>query len=580
MPRRCPGRERRSGVRKPRHGETPARIRRDPPTLHARLSRRTSAQRSTLSASEEITMRFTFNTLLLLVHICALCLSCAGVLINIRLVPGEIPLPGLGFAVLVLLLSSLFIANRLAPLKKMLQYARAVSSGDTTAVLDVERSGGLRPLAGALRAMVKRCEGQAHWYESILNTLPQAISVTDMNMNWTFCNTASLMSMNKTDMNELRGRHCSEKQGNLCNTPQCGIEQLRLGNKEVINHMPNGKTMQISLDYLHDADGKPIGHVETGEDITEKIRLAEESKTAAAKARAAIVEQLEGVVSTLSEAAEALDHSLSGVKDQAGVAATRLGGAAHGQKGMNSPVLAVAGNDARAADAATSVREQAEEGNSLVLRTIESLHTVRQQSASLKTDMEVLDKQSRDIGAVLTLIRDIADQTNLLALNAAIEAARAGEAGRGFAVVADEVRNLAEKTMKATQEVESAIEAIQHGTGQSAATVDNAVTAIEEAGRVGEESGQSLKRISTLADDSSRRVSAIAAAATQQSTASEEINQNIAEVNNLSAAIATAMESASSQVRDMAGQASVLRDILDNIRSQNGEKDEEEAAAV
>lgn len=150
MPRRCPRRERRSGARKPRHGETPARIRRDPPTLHARLSRRTSAQRSTLSASEEITMRFTFNTLLLLVHICALCLSCAGVLINIRLVPDEIPLPGLGFAALVVLLSSLFIANRLAPLKKMLQYARAVSAGDNTAVLDVERSGSLRPLAGAM----------------------------------------------------------------------------------------------------------------------------------------------------------------------------------------------------------------------------------------------------------------------------------------------------------------------------------------------------------------------------------------------------------------------------------------------
>ncbi len=566
MPRRCPRRERRSGARKPRHGETPARIRRDPPTLHARLSRRTSAQRSTLSASEEITMRFTFNTLLLLVHICALCLSCAGVLINIRLVPDEIPLPGLGFAALVVLLSSLFIANRLAPLKKMLQYARAVSAGDNTAVLDVERSGSLRPLAGAMLAMVERCEGQAHWYEGILNTLPQAISVTDMDMNWTFCNTASLKSMNKTSMDEVRGLHCSEKQGNICNTPQCGIEQLRLGNKQVINNMPNGKTMQISLDYLHDAAGTPIGHVEIGEDITEKVRLAEESKTAAAKARAAMVAQLEGVVTALNEAAETLTGSLSDVKDQAGVAATRLAGAATAMNEMNSTVLEVAGNAEGAAGAATSVQEQAGEGNSLVLRTIESLHTVREQSVSLKHDMADLDKQSRDIGTVLTLIRDIADQTNLLALNAAIEAARAGEAGRGFAVVADEVRKLAEKTMASTNDVGNAIKAIQESTAKSMTGVDNAVERIGEATELANQSGQALQEIVATVEATGDQVNAIATASEEQSAASEEINQSIVQVNDMSRQTAEAMAEAAKAVSDLAMQAQSLTDLIQELK--------------
>ena len=526
-------------------------------------------------------MRFTLSTTMVIAHIFGLILSCAALFISGRIclgdaVPGPVLaaalFPGLIAVALLGGIGSLFIVNRLAPLKKMLQYARTVGAGDSTASLDVENSGSLKPLAQAIRIMAETCDGRSHWYASILNTLPWAISVTDMDMNWTFCNDASLKSMSKAHMDEVRGLHCSEKKGNICNTPQCGIEQLRLGNKRVINNMPNGKTMQITLDYLYDASGAPIGHVEIGEDITEKIRLEQESKTAAAKARAAMVAQLEGVVSTLNEAAETLHHSLSGVKDQAGVAAARLAEAATAMNEMNSTVLEVAGNAEGAATAATSVQGQAHEGNGLVLQTIESLRTVRKQSASLKNDMQDLDKQARDIGTVLTLIRDIADQTNLLALNAAIEAARAGEAGRGFAVVADEVRKLAEKTMSATREVESAIESIQEGTNKSAATVDSAVAAIEEAGHMGEESGQSLQRISTLAEDSSSRVSAIATAATEQSAASEEINRNISEVNHLSADIAKAMEGASSQVRDMAEQAHVLKDILDAIRAQGADR--------
>ncbi len=520
-------------------------------------------------------MRLTLHVLL--VQIGTLLLSCLALFVSVYLGLGDAPtveataslLPGLAAALVLGAIGALFTASRLAPLKKIEGYACAVHAGDKKATLDVSACGGMQPLAGAITGMVEKCRSQADWYEGILNTLPQAISVTDMNMRWTFCNTASLKSMNKTSMGEIRGLHCSEKKGNICNTPQCGIEQLRLGNKRVINNMPNGKTMQITLDFLHDAAGKPIGHVEIGEDITEKVRLEEQSRTAAAKARTAMVQQLEGVVSALSDTAELLTSSLTDVKDQAGVASARLAEAATAMNEMNSTVLEVAGNAEGAAEAATSVQEQAVEGNSLVLRTIESLQTVREQSVSLKHDMAGLDQQARDIGTVLTLIRDVADQTNLLALNAAIEAARAGEAGRGFAVVADEVRKLAEKTMKATQEVESAIAAIQQGTGKSAVTVDNAVAAIEDAGRMGEDSGHALEQISALAEDSSGRVSAIAAAATEQSAASEQINRSISEVNQLSADIAEAMQGASNEVQDMARQTHVLKDILDSIRAQD-----------
>ncbi|OXS27665.1 MAG: chemotaxis protein [Desulfovibrio sp. MES5] len=523
-------------------------------------------------------MNLTLSLRMILFFIICLVLACTAMLVSFKLVIGDgfssalmwkSLLGGMAVVVPIAAVGAALINSWLSPIRKCVLFAEAVSAGREDAKLDVYRTDCLGHLAESLRIMVSKLEDQAHWYESILNTLPLSISVTDNDMVWTFCNANALGSMQKTCQSDVVGKHCSEKQGNICNTPECGIEQLRLGNKRVINHMPNGKTMQIMLDYLKDSQGRTIGHVEIGEDITEKVLLEKKAAAAAHQARMSTVTQLEDVVSHLQKAADTLNASLGDVRDKAGIAADRMAETATAMNEMNATVLEVAHNAEGAADAATSVQGHAQDGAGIVLRTIQRMQSVQQQSSGLKGDMADLDKQAKDIGTVLTLIRDIADQTNLLALNAAIEAARAGEAGRGFAVVADEVRKLAEKTMSATREVETAIATIQEGTGKSSTTVDGTVTSIEEVGRMAEESGQSLERISNLAGDSSSRVSAIAAAATEQSAASEEINRNIAEVNTLSAHIAEAMDLAARQVSDMAGQVSVVTGILDVIRQED-----------
>lgn len=513
------------------------------------------------------------NTLLTLaiIFVCFLALACAACILSIGLQPGESPwiacLPGVGVAVLLAAIGAWLIWSRLSPLERLEKYATERASGKKMS-LSPDELGAAAPLAQKMLELDHSFRAKNHWYESILNSLPWAIAVTDMDMNWTFCNTASLKSMNKKSLDEVQGVHCSAKKGNICNTPQCGIEQLRKGNNRVINKMPNGKTMQIILSFLQDATGKRIGHVEVGEDITEKIALEERSSQTATQTRMAMVEKIENVVTAIDQGAATLNHALNEVRNQAHEAAARLSEAATAMNEMNSTVLEVASNAEGAADAAASVQSQAHEGNHLVLQTIESLRTLKNLSVSLKTDMSGLDKQAKDIGTVLTLIRDIADQTNLLALNAAIEAARAGEAGRGFAVVADEVRKLAEKTMSATRDVESAIEAIQEGTHKSSFTMDNAVTAIESTSHMGEESGHALEKISVLAEDSSVRVSAIAAAATEQSAASEEINRSITEVNHLSAEIAKVMGEAVDKTSQMVAESRVLIDILDSMRKE------------
>ncbi|MBD5416262.1 MAG: PAS domain-containing protein [Desulfovibrio sp.] len=511
-----------------------------------------------------------------LIFLCFLVLACLACIVSISMSSGasawSAALPGIGAAIVLAIIGAVLISKSTGDLPKIAEYAEAAAQGKAVPQLDPAACGSLAPLARGVVGMRQRSLDRTHWYESILNGLPWAIAVTDPDMNWTFCNTASLKSMGKTSMDEVMGKHCSAKGGNICNTPNCGIEQLRKGNHRVINHMPNGKTMQIILEFLHDASGKVIGHLEVGEDITERIALEKRSKQAAAEARAHMVTQLEGVVSGIDKGAESLNVALNEVRNQAQEAAARLSESATAMNEMNSTVLEVASNAEGAADAATSVQTQAHEGNSLVLRTVESLRTLRTLSVNLKTDMEGLDKQAKDIGTVLTLIRDIADQTNLLALNAAIEAARAGEAGRGFAVVADEVRKLAEKTMSATRDVESAIEAIQQRTAKSSANLDTAVEAIEHTSHMGEESGAALEHISGLAEDSSLRVSAIAAAATEQSAASEEINRSITEVNHLSAEISRVMGEAVEQMAEMVQESHVLTDILEGMRKE-GEKE-------
>jgi len=173
------------------------------------------------------------------------------------------------------------------------------------------------------------------------------------------------------------------------------------------------------------------------------------------------------------------------------------------------------------------------------------------------------------------VISDIADQTNLLALNAAIEAARAGDAGRGFAVVADEVRKLAEKTMTATQEVAGSISAIQNSAKDSISNTERALETIELAGKLADQSGAVLTELVSGAQTSAEQVQSIAAAAEEQSSASEEINHSLESVSTLTAKTLTtktltSVENATGAIKGLLAQANELRRIIEELKSEAG----------
>ena len=302
------------------------------------------------------------------------------------------------------------------------------------------------------------------------------------------------------------------------------------------------------------------------EEARQAMREAEEARKAAEGARRegmlSAAGQLEEVAAVLSSASTQLSAQIEQSDRGAAESATRLSEAATAMNEMNATVQEVAQNAGSASSASAETKEKAEAGAQVVEKAVRSIEDVHRMSLALKGDMAQLNEHARDISQIMAVISDIADQTNLLALNAAIEAARAGEAGRGFAVVADEVRKLAEKTMASTNDVGNAIKAIQESTAKSMTGVDNAVERIGEATELASQSGQALQEIVATVEATGDQVNAIATASEEQSAASEEINQSIVQVNDMSRQTAGAMAEASKAVSDLAAQAQRLNELI------------------
>ncbi|WP_300154866.1 methyl-accepting chemotaxis protein [Solidesulfovibrio sp.] len=238
---------------------------------------------------------------------------------------------------------------------------------------------------------------------------------------------------------------------------------------------------------------------------------------------------------------------------------------------MNATILEIASNAGAAAVNAGRTRDNAVTGADVVKQAGASMGRVNGIAVKLKSDMSSLGQEAQSIGQVVGVINDIADQTNLLALNAAIEAARAGEAGRGFAVVADEVRKLAEKTMVATKEVESRIRAIQDAAGGNIRGMDQAVAAVAEANSLAERSGEAILSIVGHADETSGQVQSIAASAEEQSAASEQISRAITEINQVADDNVAGVEATSRAARALAAMAEELKELIGRLR---GDEDE------
>ncbi|HEX4909415.1 MAG TPA: methyl-accepting chemotaxis protein [Permianibacter sp.] len=231
---------------------------------------------------------------------------------------------------------------------------------------------------------------------------------------------------------------------------------------------------------------------------------------------------------------------------------------------MSSAIQEVAGGAHKAATAADSASNEARGGQKEVNNTINAIQALAQDVQSAAQVIKQLADDSARIGNILDVIRGIAEQTNLLALNAAIEAARAGEQGRGFAVVADEVRNLAQRTHTSTQEIQQMIGAIQTSTERAVAAMTTSRSRAEDAVGQAERAGSSLDTITGAVTTISDMNTQIAAAVEQQTKVTEELTRNITSIRDVAEMLAHG-------ARDNAGTGNQLKELAGRLQQLVGQ---------
>jgi len=467
----------------------------------------------------------------------------------------------------------MIVANILCrPIRELTIAAHKITEGDYDIKVSAVSKNEIGSLISKFNKMVEIMAQQMQY----VDLLPTPVMLIDNEYNIKYMNKTGAAILNKTQK-ELIGQKCySNFKTSDCQTEKCSCAQaIKYGKTKAEETVarPQGEPglpIMYTGTPIRDKNGNIIGALEYVVDISEIKNMQKYLNRKTSEILSAIEKFAEGDLSILldiekdddmgrlfkgfnnavgkirnllTEVIAAIDATASASNQISGSTEEIAAGAqeqssqttevASAIEEMTKTIIETTTHSSNAAESAKKAGSIAHEGGLVVEETITRIIRVAEAVKISSQKVATLGKNSEQIGEIVQVINDIADQTNLLALNAAIEAARAGEQGRGFAVVADEVRKLAERTTKATKEIAEMIKQIQKDTFAAVETMNEGTEAVEKGRDSAYRAGQSLKQIIKGAEETLKVVDQVAIASEEQSTAAEQISRNIDGINNI-----------------------------------------------
>ena len=308
-------------------------------------------------------------------------------------------------------------------------------------------------------------------------------------------------------------------------------------------------------------------------DLTVQATVTEDITGAIADSINYAVDALRGLVTTINQSAIQLDsatrqtQALSGhLAKASGAQSKQIASATESASGMASSAEEVSGNAERASDVARHSVEVAHKGGDAVRRTIDGMNTIRETIQETSKRIKRLGESSQEIGNIVELINDIAEQTNILALNASIQASMAGDAGRGFAVVADEVQRLAERAANATKQIEVLVRTIQTDTNEAVVSMERSTTDVVGGALLAENAGAALEEIEQVSNQIASLVQNISGSSRQQTGAAQNIARNMQVLKEISAQTAESTHATSAAIAKLAELSAGLRKAAAGFR--------------
>lgn len=472
---------------------------------------------------------------------------------------------GVAFLCILALLEAI-----LSPLNRLRDYANACTAGKKVE-LHLQRRDAFGTLGQAMSQLMSKLGAQMAFSQGVLNGLPVATAVFDRNNKLTFCNTVMIDLLQHSGKPE---EHYGKSSGTFMfndahkkTAAFLALESMQPQSlaTEILTMQGNRRFVLAQGAPLFDDDGTLNGALSVWADTTD-MHNKEVEISNARDAMLRVAASAQKVAEVVASASEELSTTIEQASHGAGIQKDRVHATAVAMNQMNSSIAEITNNAGNASNIANQASGKAQEGAGLVQNVVNAMQELAGKALAVQESMGALENQADGVGHVIDVISDIADQTNLLALNAAIEAARAGEAGRGFAVVADEVRKLAEKTMTATGQVGKVIQNIQQGARSNAVSVVNVVKDIEGAVQLTGASGEVLTQIVGLVDSVSHRIQGIATASTQQASACEDITGALENVANVASETTRAMADANTATRELAEQATKLHELVSTLK--------------